>query len=97
MTALAGSVSPRSGVGPETPSARWPLDRSIEELAIGTMPDAYGEGDLVLCLAGDQVAPVFALLTGVNHASLRVDDGKEWELDVRPHYPGYRLAGDPCN
>ena len=42
------------------------------------------------------MAPVFALLTGVNHAHLGVDDGTPWELDVRPHYPGYRLASDPC-
>jgi hypothetical protein len=39
---------------------------------------------------------VFALLTGVNHAYLREDDGREWELEVRPHFPGYRLVGDPC-
>jgi hypothetical protein len=96
MTVLAGSISPRSGLGPGTPFAPWPLDRSIDELADGTTLDAYGEEDLVLCLTGDQVAPVFALLTGVNRAHLRVDDGKEWELEVRPHYPGYRLAGDPC-
>ena len=43
-----------------------------------------------------RVVPVFALLTGVNRASLRVDDGAAWELEVRPHMPGYRLVGDPC-
>ena len=96
MTLLAGSISPRSGLRPEMRFSPWPLDRSIGQLAIGTTLDPYGEEKHVLCLSGDQVAPVFALLTGVNHAYLRVDDGKEWELDVRPHYPGYRLAGDPC-
>ena len=97
MTVLARSMSSGTGVGPESSSAPWPLDRSIEDLAIGATPDADGEERLVLCLTGDQVPPMFALLTGVNHASLRVDDGKEWELDVRPHYPGYRLADDPCS
>jgi hypothetical protein len=96
MTVLARPMSSETGVGPESSPAPWPLDRSIGELAIGTTPDADVQEDLVLCLTGDQVAPVFALLTGVNHAHLRVVDGKEWELDVRPHYPGYRLAGDPC-
>ena len=80
----------------ETPFARWPLDRPIEELALGTTLGADGAESLVLCLRGDEVAPVFALLTGVNHAHLRVDDGGAWELDVRPRYPGYRLARGPC-
>jgi hypothetical protein len=96
MTVLAGSVSDRSGLEPNTPFAPWPLDRSIEELAVGTALDPYGEEELVLCMTGDDVAPVFALLTGVNHAYLRVDDGSAWELTVRPHYPGYRLFNDPC-
>jgi hypothetical protein len=96
MTVLAGSVSARSGLGPGSPFAPWPLERSIEELAVGTTRDPDGAEELVLCLTGDEVPPVFALLTGVNHAYLRVDDGREWELDVRPHYPGYRLVGDPC-
>ena len=96
MTVLAGPISPRSGLGPDAAFAPWPLDRSIEELATGTTLDPYDEERLVVCLTGDQVGPVFALLTGVNHAYLPVDDGKEWELDVQPHYPGYRLSGDPC-
>jgi hypothetical protein len=96
MTVLAGSVSARSGLGADAPFAPWPLDRPIEELAVGTALDPYGEEDLVLCLTGDEVPPVFALLTGVNHAYLRVDDGREWELTVRPQFPGYRLFGDPC-
>ena len=96
MTVLAGSVSARSGLDPDSAFAPWPLDRSIEELAVGTMRDPNGAEELVLCLTGDEVPPVFALLTGVNHAYLRVDDGREWELDVRPHYPGYRLVSDPC-
>jgi hypothetical protein len=96
MTVLAGSLSPGSVAGPDPASAAWPLDRSIEDLAVGASLDPGGEERLVLCLTGDEVAPVFALLTGLNHASLRVDGGTAWELDVRPHYPGYRLAGDPC-
>ena len=96
MTVLARPVSPRSGLGPDTRFARWPLARSIEELAVDTALDPYGEEQLVLCLTGVQVGPVFALLTGVNHAYLPVDDGTRWELDVRPHYPGYQLVGDPC-
>jgi hypothetical protein len=96
MTVLATSLSFESHVPPETPVVRWPLGQSITDLATGDMHYAHGEKDLVLCLSGDKAPPVFALLTGVNHARLRVDDGQEWELDVRPHYPGYRLAGDPC-
>jgi hypothetical protein len=96
MTVLAGSRSAGSVVGPDPASAPWPLDGSITDLAVGTALDPAGDERLVLCLTGDEVAPVFALLTGLNHASLRVDDGAMWELDVRPHYPGYRLAGDPC-
>jgi hypothetical protein len=96
MTVLAGPVSPRSGLGPGTAFAPWPLDRTIEELAVGTTRNAYDEERLILCLTADQVGPVFALLTGVNRAYLPVDDGKEWELSLEPHYPGYRLASDPC-
>ena len=96
MTVLAGPVSPRGGPGQGTTVAAWPLDGSIEELAVGTALDPYGQEELVLCLTGDDVAPVFALLTGVNRAYLRVDDGRPWELEVRPHYPGYELVGDPC-
>ena len=50
----------------------------------------------MVCLAGEDVAPVFSLLTGVNAAHLGVDDGHAWELNMWPHYPGYRLVGDPC-
>ena len=96
MTVLASGLSPRSGLAPDEAFARWPLERSIEELAEGTTIDPYGEEQLVVCLTGDLVGPVFALLTGVNRAYLQVDDGARWELDVRPQYPGYRLIGDPC-
>lgn len=95
MTVLAGSISPRSGLPPGAPFAPWPLE-PIEELATGTARNAYDELDLVICLEGDDVKPVFELLTGVNHAYLRVDDGMEWELNVRPHRPNYGLVGDPC-
>jgi hypothetical protein len=96
MTVLARSVGPGDRAQVGSAAARWPLDRPIDRLADGTTVDADGEERRVLCLEGDEVAPVFALLTGVNHARLAVDDGAAWELDVRPRIPGYRLVGDPC-
>ncbi len=96
MTVLAGDISQRSGLPADAPFAPWPLDVAIAERAEGTTTNPYDEEELVLCLQGDEVGPVFALLTGVNHAYLRVDDGERWELNVWPHQPGYRLASDPC-
>ncbi len=49
-----------------------------------------------MCLTGDQVAPVWELLTGVNNAYLRVDDGTEWELAYMFNWPGYGQRRDPC-
>jgi len=94
MTVLA---APRGGGGATGLGAvRWPLEPGIAELAQGTEVGPSGEARHVVCLSGDDVAPVFGLLSGVNHAHLAIDDGAPWELDVRPHYPGYRLFGDPC-
>jgi hypothetical protein len=96
MTVLAGDVSARSGLDPNAPFMAWPLDRSITQLSESTTRNPYDEEELVICLVGVDVELVFALLTGVNHAYLRVDDGTRWELNVTPHYPGYRLLTDPC-
>lgn len=96
MTVLAGDVSARSGLPASTPFAEWPLADTIDDLATGTALNPYDEEELVICVTGEDVEPVFALLTGVNHAYLRVDDGKQWELNVSHHQPGYRLLTDPC-
>ena len=70
------------------PIPDWPLDAGIEAMADGTTTNAYDEPVLWLCLWGQEVAPVFDLLTGVNHAYLRVlVDGQPWELNVTPEYP----------
>jgi hypothetical protein len=95
MTVLAA----QGGVGDAGSSAApvaWPLGRGIVDLAEGTLEDPSGKERLVLCLSGEDVAPVFDLLTGVNTAHLGVTDGQAWQLNVRPHYPGYRLGSDPC-
>jgi hypothetical protein len=96
MTVLARSLEAGAGADTGSPAVRWPLDRPLSALAVGTTIDAQGQERSVVCLEGADVVPVFALLTGVNRASLRVDDGAAWELEVRPHMPGYRLVGDPC-
>lgn len=96
MTLLAGHVSSRSGLPANAPFAAWPLPESIDAMATRTTVNPYDEEELVICLTGEDVEPVFSLLTGVNHAYLRVDDGSRWELNVEPHYPGYRLITDPC-
>lgn len=95
MTVLAGDVSTRSGLDSDAPFADWPLDRTITDLAESTTLNPYDEEELVICLpvpTSSRCSP----LTGVNRAYLRVDDGTQWELNVTPHYPGYRLVTDPC-
>lgn len=96
LTVLAGDVSARSGLPTGSPFVDWPLSAGIEELASTTTTNAYDEIELALCLEGDQVGPVWALLTGVNNAYLRVDDGRRWELTYLLSTPGYRLYSDPC-
>ena len=96
MTVLAGRPSPRSGLRPDAPFNPWPYDRPVEAMARGTQVDPYGEEEVVVCLSGAEVFPLFSLMTGVNHAYLRVDDGRRWEVNVQPRTPGYRLYGDPC-
>jgi hypothetical protein len=95
MTVLAAR---HEGAGPGAAGSAvpWPLALAIADLAQGTQVGPSGQQRLVVCLAGADVAPVFALLTGGNHAQFAVDDGDAWELDVIPHYPGYRLVSDPC-
>jgi hypothetical protein len=95
MTVLARRRAPGIAPDPGTAIVPWPLERPVEAVAAGETLDAQGQPQLVLCLTGEEVPPVFALLTGVNHAHLGVD-GTPWELDVRPQYPGYRLSSDPC-
>lgn len=86
------SPGPPGGLGPVQ---RWPLDTGIRALARGSTEGPYGP-ELVVCLTGDQVPPVWRLQTGVNLAYLTVDDGERWELGVNLRYPGYRLLDDPC-
>ena len=87
--------APPSPLRAEDPFAPWPLDVRVDELPHRVVDHPYGER-LAICLVGDQAAKVFALLTGVNHAYLRVDDGRRWELNVDVHSPGYRLHGSAC-
>lgn len=97
LTVLASDdVSPRSGLPNNSPFADWPLAATIEEMSTGTVLNAYDEEVLVICLEGKDVAPVWALLTGVNNAYLRVDDGREWELTYALSTPGYRSFRDAC-
>lgn len=93
LTVFAGDVSPRGGVPPDAPFAPWPLDTRIVDLASDTRLNPYDEEELVLCLTGEQVAPVWGLLTGVNNAYLRVDDGTQWELTYSLAWPGYEERG----
>ena len=58
--------------------------------------NAYDEVELVVCVTGDQVQPVWDLLTGVNNAYLRVDDGAQWELTYRLTWPGYGQQRNAC-
>ena len=92
----AGDVSARSGLPADAPFAPWPLEETIEELATSTTRNPYDEVELVLCLTGDQVEPVWELLTGVNNAYLRVDDGAKWELTYILTWPGYRPQRATC-
>jgi hypothetical protein len=87
--------APPSPVRADAPFARWPLDVRIEELPHQLVDHPYGERRAI-CLVGEEAAMVFRLLTGVNHAYLRVDDGQRWELNVTVHSPGYRLHGSAC-
>jgi hypothetical protein len=86
----------RSPLGPSDRFARWPLDRGIRELSLGTMPNAYGEPRAALCLTGPDAAAVWPLLDGVNTAYLRVDDGRRWELNTTVDLPAYTRSGSPC-
>ncbi|WP_041298041.1 hypothetical protein [Ilumatobacter coccineus] len=89
VAARAG-VADRSGL-PEpalSDTPEWPYERSIEEMSTSVGSNAYDEPTLDFCLRGDEVAPLFELLTGVNHAYLRVaDGGVVWELNVQPSVP----------
>lgn len=94
---LAGPPSERSGMPPNRPPYRpWPLSQSIRQLSTEMVPNAYDELEHSFCLTGDDAAAVFAMLTGVNHAYLRVDDGRRWELDVEVRLPTDDLPEGPC-
>ncbi len=99
LAILAGPPSPseRSGMPPNRPPYRsWPLRQSIRQLSTEIVPNAYDEPVHSFCLTGDDAAAVFAMLTGVNHAYLRVDDGRHWELDVEVRLPTDTLPEGPC-
>ena len=87
--------APPSPLGADAPFAPWPLDVRVDELPHRVVDHPYGERRAI-CLAGEEAARLFTLLTGVNHAYLRVDDGQRWELNVTVHSPGYRLHGSAC-
>jgi len=74
--------------------ASWPMPVPIREM--GTAGEGI-DGEIVVCLEGVEVEPVWALLDGsVNRAHLRLHDGEPWDANVMINWPGYRLISDPC-
>jgi hypothetical protein len=95
LAAHVPRASPPSPLRPDDPFATWPLATPIDQLAHSLVEGPYGT-DRAICLTGDDVGPVFALLTGVNTAYLRIDDGRRWELTVTVLSPGWQPWASAC-
>lgn len=80
---------------PTPDQVSWPLSAGIREL--GSPGTGLLQGEVIVCLAGDDVEAVWALLgSGANHRHLNVNDGESWDATFNLNWPGYRLFSDPC-